>query len=410
MNLAGRHRSPSHSSGTGARLPAAATGSSIRTAASAGIGSAVGRAPSPRSMARILIGRRIIDGSPHPGATRTSTESITARPATGRPSLRRISSDSVRNQVPACMSRNGMPALRSARRKAAPWPAPSPRSRSPAPRSHATAPTRRDRTISGTPEMPVSDADDSTTMPTSPTPSASSAGTITRDPTSVDDDPASTTTTVDPCRRITHRPSPSASRVTDNRSAGMSSPAQPCNHAAARIAASAHDQPIARARPVGAAHAPATAAMQATAIHPAIGDARANAGNARAAVDAVAASAAAPPAATVPMALPIASLACAATIAATPATVATAATGIVSTLSGAATGEIDPPCAMAMGVPTDHATVAAHAAVHNQQPTITVASCAADSGASSAEQHALALEFQRMATTGASTRSASTTP
>ena len=242
------------------------------------------------------------------------------------------------------------------------------------------------------------------------TPSASIAGTITREPTSGDGEPASTTTTVAPWRTIVHRPLPSANRVASRHPECPATEAWRPAHGAAITADSRHIHPRSRIRLDGAAHAAEAARMHATASHRGMGDPLPMAGTAREADSAVHASIRAPAAATAPAQDPAAGLACDATIDTTPATVVIAAGIIVTTLSGAAIGDSEPPCAIAIGVVTDHATTAAHPAVHAQPPTIVAASCAADNGTKKTEQHERTRSVHRLVMGGAIVRSASTAP
>lgn len=133
-------------------------------------------------------------------------------------------------------------------------------------------------------------------------------------------------------------------------------------------------QPTSRIRREGAAHAAAAAARARKAASVPVGMAGEIAPTAHDAPSAVIARSRAPAAAIAPRKDPAAGKACTDTIAATPAMVVIAAAGMVTTPSGAASGGNDPPWAIAIGVPTDHATVAAQVAAASHPPTITMAS------------------------------------
>lgn len=292
------------------------------------------------------------------------------------------------------------------------WAGPS-RSRSiasSAPRSARIDPTRTARSTSGSAENAVSDGRAITNPSTRSIPIARSAGTTTRDPVSgAPPDPAPTTSTVPGARTTRHPPCATCRRVASTASGGNGSrsPGSRAIHATTVTAIAA--QAIRAARR-GATHAAAIAASAAAQAHPA-GSWTGCVDHGLAAAAAVSPSAAAPAAATAPHAPPSAGARSPSAIVPTPATVVTAATGMVITLSGTASVATEPPCAAAMGVLTDHATVAATTHATHASATIPATSCPSHPDRSGRDASSPRIRpCQRRVAPGARRRSAATTP
>ena len=274
---------------------------------------------------------------------------------------------------------------------------------------HRTVRVRIASITSGTPAT-VDIAPPVRTMASSDrTPSARNAGTIVRDPTSVPWPPASTSTAVVPQRRIVQCPPPSDSVVhsieSDGRGGSLPIPATRTAEATTMIPAAIRRADLRRAH-----HAAAEIATKDPAAmggNPTTGT---TAGMAPDACRAVSASTPALAAAIEPNTPAAVGHAPPSTIEPTPAIVVTAATGIVTTLSGAASTEIDPPCATAIGVLTIHATSDATVAATIQPTAMVAASCAAVNGRRIIAITVRARSSHRLAAAGTTTSSATTTP
>lgn len=278
-------------------------------------------------------------------------------------------------------------------------------------RSTRTTPTRAARSTSGSAEKQESVGLAITNASTWTMPRARSAGTTVREPASwAPPDPAPTSTTVSAVRTIVQPPCATCRRVVSVAPAGTgfgSAGGRAINTTAA-IPATAHPR---RTHGRDTTHAAEMAARANAHAHPwgpgigcvAHGNPEANA--------AVSPSMNAPAAATAPHAPPAAGDASTSAIVPTPAIVVSAATGMVRTLSGTASIATDPPCAAAMGVLTDHATVDATTPETHASATMPVASCRDHRGWPGIRASAPRMRScHRRAAPGARRRSAATTP
>lgn len=241
-------------------------------------------------------------------------------------------------------------------------------------RSTRTTPTCAARSTSGSAEKHESVGRTITNASTRPMPMARIAGATVREPASgAPPEPAPTTTTVSTVRMIVQPPCETCRRTVSLNpgGTGFGSRGGHAIHAIAAIPAAAHPR---RTHGRGADHAAETVARAAAHAHASASCTGCVAHGTREATAAVSPSASAPAAATAPHAPPIAGHASASTIVPTPATVVSAATGIVRTLNGTASMATDPPCAAAIGVLTDHATVAAATQDTHASATMPVAS------------------------------------
>lgn len=274
---------------------------------------------------------------------------------------------------------------------------------------HATrASTSVEASTSGTAATLPSAAEVSTTASSRRTWSARRNGTTTRDPTSTCEPPASTSTAVSPARTSVQWPVPTASDSTC-RCASGGGPGARAASTDANATATTLDHASARTARRAASHAAHVAAIVAIATAGWRRDTSGD-GTAVATAEATLARNRAHTAATAPHQSPAVGQTPWIPAAATPPTVASAAAGMVITLSGAASGDNEPPCAMAMGVLTVHATIDAHAEAAMAREPMAIASWTDVRTVNARSTNASVRADHRSVARGATTRSAATTP